>query len=153
MWRMAGTFCCVQLIAYGKLDTSTTTVFGLAAYTCLINASCERSMDSRSRPSRPSPGWAQGLLDTSILKIAMMLVEQALRPVAPLSAFTRMGAGLARHVHIENRHDVGRAAYGMIPHHDHRHIRRTGSFHRRTVRIVGGVVHRRAGCHLLANAL
>ena len=56
MCTIARTFSCVQLIAYGKLDFSTTIVFGFACNTALINSSCSNVIDCRSTASRPSLG-------------------------------------------------------------------------------------------------
>src|ERR1035438_1434088 len=60
MCRIAGTFACDQLIANGKLETKTTTVFGFTANTCFTNCSWPSVRLSRSRPSRPSLGDVQG---------------------------------------------------------------------------------------------
>src|SRR5277367_4869467 len=60
MCRIPGTFDCDQLMANGKLEINTTTVFGFTAKTCFTNCSWPRVMLSRSRPSRPSLGEVQG---------------------------------------------------------------------------------------------
>src|SRR5258706_16481219 len=65
MWIMAGTLAWVQLIAYGKLEISTTIVFRFAPYTSFISSSCSSVIDSLSTASRPSLGdetLAQGML-------------------------------------------------------------------------------------------
>ena len=58
MCRIAETFSCTQPMAYGKLATSTTIVFALAAFTLRIRLSCagSRAIDLRSTASLPSLG-------------------------------------------------------------------------------------------------
>ena len=52
MCTIAGTCSCDEFIVYGKLDTSTMTVRGFAAWTLRTSASCESGRAFRGRGPR-----------------------------------------------------------------------------------------------------